>query len=98
MTDTLFDTLMATAVDGIVVVDEGCIVRTYNAACERMFGYAAHEVIGQNIAILVPETSSESPGKPVGSTPNDALVPANDERELIGKRKDGGTFPILFTF
>jgi two-component system sensor kinase FixL len=44
--DALFRTLIATAVYGIMVIDErGCII-VYNEACERLFGYRPEEVMG----------------------------------------------------
>jgi len=45
-TDALFRTLIATAADGIIVIDIKGSVQVYNAACERLFGYAAEEVLG----------------------------------------------------
>jgi two-component system sensor kinase FixL len=35
----LFQTLLATAADGIIVIDALGRVQIYNAACERLFGY-----------------------------------------------------------
>ena len=52
--NSLFQTLIATAVDGIVVIDERGIVQVYNLACERLFRYGADEVVGQNVKILMP--------------------------------------------
>ena len=42
-------------VDGIIVIDERGIVETFNPAAEKTFGYAASEVIGQNISMLTAE-------------------------------------------
>ncbi len=38
--DVLFNTLIATAVDGIMIIDEMGLIQVYSDACERMFGYA----------------------------------------------------------
>ena len=42
-------------VDGIISIDERGIVTTYNPAAERIFGYVADEVIGQNVKMLMPQ-------------------------------------------
>src|SRR5512136_2311845 len=52
--NSLFDALIATAVDGIMVIDEKGSIRIYNQACERLFGYEAAEVIGHSIKMLMP--------------------------------------------
>ncbi|HEY0283597.1 MAG TPA: PAS domain S-box protein, partial [Rhizomicrobium sp.] len=52
--DSLFQTLIATAVDGIMVIDERGTVLIYNDACERLFQYRAEEVVGQNVKMLMP--------------------------------------------
>src|SRR5215204_3273059 len=57
--DSLFQTLMATAVDGIVVIDGQGTVSAYNAACERLFGYRASEVLGRNVKMLMPSPYRE---------------------------------------
>ena len=46
---------MDTAVDSIVVVDEQGVIRYYNGAAERLFGYTAEEAVGNTIGILMRE-------------------------------------------
>ncbi|MGQ3031871.1 MAG: PAS domain-containing protein, partial [Ferrovibrionaceae bacterium] len=39
--NSMFEALIATAVDGVVVINAQGIVEVYNPACERLFGFAA---------------------------------------------------------
>ena len=43
------------AVDAIITIDEAGMVESVNAAAERLFGFGAAEVIGQNVKLLMPE-------------------------------------------
>jgi PAS domain S-box-containing protein len=47
--------LTEATLDGIVVTDERGFVQLFNPAAERMFGYAAGEVVGRQDNMLVPE-------------------------------------------
>ena len=51
--------LLGAAVDAIVMIDSRGIVTRFNPSAERLFGFTAEEVIGQNVRLLMPE--------PVGS-------------------------------
>src|SRR5262249_18316739 len=46
--------ILHTAVDGIITIDERGIVESFNLGAERLFGYSAEEVIGQNVRLLMP--------------------------------------------
>ena len=46
---------MDTAVDSIVAVDEKGIIRYYNRAAERLFGYSVDEAVGNSLGILMHE-------------------------------------------
>jgi two-component system sensor kinase FixL len=93
--NSLFDALIATAVDGIMVIDEKGSVRIYNKACERLFGYEAAEVIGHSIKMLMPAPyHDEHDGylKHYVSTGEKHIIGIG--REVQGRRKDGSVFPM----
>ncbi|HUD42135.1 MAG TPA: EAL domain-containing protein [Dokdonella sp.] len=51
--ETLSQTLEQ-AIDAVVAIDEGNRIILFNAAAERMWGYAREEVLGRNVSMLVP--------------------------------------------
>jgi two-component system sensor kinase FixL len=86
-----FDILVTTAASGIVVADAAGRVQLFNPMCERQFGYAAADVVGQSIAILLdnPPPLTEVLRPDTGGT----VLP----HEMTGRRKDGTAFPILLS-
>ena len=47
--------MVETAVDGVILIDAAGTVLMFNPACEKLFGYRAAEVVGQNVKMLMPE-------------------------------------------
>ncbi len=92
----LIQTILDTVVDGIITLHaSGGIVERANSAAERMFGYTAAELIGQDFSLLIPELDR---GQRNGTL---EYYGASDEaravglgREVVGQRKDGSTFPL----
>ncbi len=88
-------TIVETAVDAIICIDEHGIVQSFNSAAERIFGYSAAEVIGQNINLLQPEPyHSQHDGylRHYLETGQKKII--GQGREVIGRHKDGRQFPI----
>jgi two-component system sensor kinase FixL len=96
--DALFRTLIATAVDGIIVIDERATIQIYGAACERLFGYTEAEVVGKNVKMLMPSPYREEHDGYIHnyqSTGVKRIIGIG--REVIGQRKDGSTFPMYLS-
>ena len=87
--------ILETIPDGMVVIDEHCIIQSFSATAERMFGFTAQEVCGCNVNMLMPSPYRE------GHDSYIARYLATGERRIIGlgrvvtgQHKDGSTFPI----
>ena len=83
------------APDAIAVVDaDGQIVRV-NAQAERLFGYEREELLGAPVETLVPKLPRDILAGHRSVYSADQHTRAMDvERELYGRRKDGGEFPV----
>jgi two-component system, LuxR family, sensor kinase FixL len=94
----LFQALITTAVDGIMVIDADGLVQVYNRACERLFLYEPSEVIGQNVKMLMPEPyHAEHDGYLARYQTTGERRIIGIGREVIGRRKDGSVFPMYLS-
>ncbi len=51
----IYKAILETTIDAIITIDTQGIVQTFNAAAEKIFGYRAEEVIGNNVKMLMLE-------------------------------------------
>lgn len=83
------------ALDGMVVIDASGTVLLYNAACERLFGYSADEVLGNNVNLLMTPRDRRNHDTYIRNylRTGEARV-IGKGRDVTGRRKDGTTVPI----
>ena len=70
------------AVDGIITIGGDGTIASCNPAAERLFGYTAAELVGGPLKRIIPEPYHAQY----------KLISVG--REIVGQRKDGGTFPL----
>lgn len=89
------EALLDAAVDAVIIIDHRGRIEVFNRAAERLFGYKAEEIIGQNVSLLMPEPHRRQ---------HDAYIQRYLEsgiphivgigREVDAQRRDGTVFPV----
>src|SRR5690606_23371046 len=93
--EALLKAVVETAVDGIITIDEQGRILTLNPAAERIFGYAADEVVGHNISCLMPEPYHTAHDRDIDTSLRTGQRSINGVgREVRGRRKDGSEFSM----
>jgi PAS domain S-box-containing protein len=100
----LTQALLDTAVDGIVTIDRNGLIRSFNGAAERLFGWRADEALGQPVSLLLPEPGQDEPGGrdaqigrylSIGHRGGVGIeAGAGGDREVLAQHRDGHPMPI----
>jgi PAS domain S-box-containing protein len=80
--------------DAIITKDLNSVIRSWNAAAERLFGYTAAEAIGQSIRMLIPDELQSEEDEVLARIRAGEKV---DHFETIRQRKDGRRLSISLT-
>jgi PAS domain S-box-containing protein len=87
--------ILETAPEAIITIDEKGIVDSFSASAEKLFGYDSSEVIGRNVSMLMPTPHREQHDQYLNrylTTGEKRIIGIG--RVVEGKRKDGTTFPM----
>ena len=93
--ETKIRAILDTAVDAIIAIDVTGIIKSFNPAAERMFGFKAAETVGRNVKMLMPEPYCSEYNSSLSRywhTGRNKIIGIC--REVLGRRKDGSTFPL----
>ena len=93
--ESRYSTIFNSASDGIVIINHKGIIQSVNPSAEALFDYTSDELIGENVAILVPSPHKYQHDNYLENykkTRKAKIIGAR--RELEGLRKDGEHTPI----
>ncbi len=91
----IFNHIIENVADAVITIDAAGIIRSFNPAAEKLFGYHTDEIIGRNVNLLMSEPycsehdqylARHNAGQPAGII--------GKQVELPGRHKDGTVFPI----
>jgi two-component system sensor kinase FixL len=87
--------ILDTVPDAMIVIDERGLMQSFSTAAVRQFGWAAEEVIGKNVSMLMPDpyrTQHDAYLERYKTTGERRIIGIG--RVVVGERKDGSTFPM----
>ncbi len=92
--ETRLRSIIDTAVDAMITINERGLIERVNPAVEKLFGYAPSELLGGNVKVLMPSPDHEQhDGYLANYVKTGARKVIGIGREVTAGRKDGTTFP-----
>ncbi|MFC4169067.1 PAS domain S-box protein [Teichococcus aestuarii] len=90
--------ILATVPDAMVVIDESGRIVSFSTTAERLFGWQAVEVLGQEVSVLMPEPDRSRHAGYLSHylrTGERRIIGIG--RRVHGQRRDGSVFPMELT-
>ena len=88
--------LLDAAVDAVVMIDHCGVVTAFNRSAERLFGYEASELLGQNVNLLMPSPDRAEHNLYLDRYERTGIPHIiGVGRQVEGLRKDGARFPAF---
>jgi diguanylate cyclase (GGDEF)-like protein/PAS domain S-box-containing protein len=94
-----FRSVAETTADAIVTFDSDEHIVSWNPGAEAIFGYSADEMIDKRLTLVAPVDLREAYKNAVNAVESGGASSTLAEPvEMIGRRKDGSTFPLELSF
>ncbi|MEN9726744.1 MAG: hypothetical protein RL434_1110 [Pseudomonadota bacterium] len=90
-----YEGLLKAAVEAIIIIDGHGVIEDFSSGAERIFGYAADEVVGRNVKVLMPPSHAPHHDRYISNfhrTHEPKIIGIG--REVEGLHKSGRTFPL----
>ena len=87
--------ILATVPEAMIVIDESGTIQSFSVAAEKLFGFAAADVCGRNVSMLMPTPDREEHDRYLShylTTGERRIIGYG--RVVSGLRKDGSVFPM----
>ncbi|MFP3874448.1 MAG: EAL domain-containing protein [Thiohalophilus sp.] len=91
---TRLESILGSAAEGIISMDENGVIEAFNKAAEELFGYRASEILGENINQLFPAEIQARQDSLVAGLCQGKIRKTDSEVETVGLHRDGFTFPM----
>jgi two-component system sensor kinase FixL len=90
--------LLDASVDAVILITHRGVVEAFNSAAARLFGYAAEEILGRNVALLMTDGDAHAHDAHLAryETTGQAHI-IGIGREVPARRKDGTVFPAFLS-
>lgn len=93
--DLRWQSVLDTARDAIISIDASGLVTLFNRGAQEMFGYRAEEVVGKNIALLMPSPYRDEHDTYLANYRRTGVPQAIGRiRQVSAQRRNGEVFPI----
>jgi two-component system, LuxR family, sensor kinase FixL len=90
--------ILDAAVDGVVLIDHRGSIRAFNRSAERLFGYAAAEVLGHNVSMLMGDADGAQHDRHIARYLESGVPRVIGRgREVIAQRRGGTPFPAFLS-
>ncbi len=91
----LLKAIIENAIDGIITIDDRGRIESINPSGCKLFQYLAEEVVGKNVAMLMPSPDREQHDEYIRRYQHTGVPHIiGTGREVVGLRKDGTIFPF----
>ena len=93
-----YRTLVVTATDSVLTLDEDGTITSCNNKALQMFNYEEQAIIGESIKKILPDVFVNHLVKGVKRFMEAGKPVSSDTLELTARKKEGGSFPVEFSF